>query len=304
MAAVVPEQIADENNREVYAGKRRGPAGTDDAHGGSAPFAVNENPVKERVDDVCGDQREGDRQDQVHGLDAAADSEIEEQGKESEGQRFHIGNGKGGDGGINMKAAEERAEKPEGHHEQRRHSDGEVDAVDERAVTVFALACSESLGDQGIETDQKSAAEEGNDVEEVGTDADGADGAGALRKMADHDGIDDAHGHPADLGKDEREGEAHSWAQLAAKCSEADLGSVSGADSERKLASCADCRWRQGGPSWPASNGHLLLVRRRAEVPLTMGNGDRKLPIRSELVLGGLRTESGKDQEPIVSLLN
>src|SRR5579885_3356860 len=156
MAAVVPEQIADENNREVYAGKRRGPAGTDDAHGGSAPFAVNENPVKERVDDVCGDQREGDRPDQVHGLDAAADSEIEEQGKES---------------------------------------------------------------------DQKSAAEEGNDVEEVGTDADGADGAGALRKMADHDGIDDAHGHPADLGKDEREGEAHSWAQLAAKCSEADHGS-------------------------------------------------------------------------------
>jgi hypothetical protein len=43
--------------------------------------------------------------------------------------------------------------------------------------------------------------------------------------MADHDGIDDAHGHPADLGKDEREGEAHSWAQLAAKCSEADHGS-------------------------------------------------------------------------------
>src|SRR5579883_1326759 len=225
VAAVVPKQIADKDERQIHAGKRGGPPGTDDAHGRSAPFAVDENPVEEGVDDVGGDQREGHGPDQIHGLNAAADSEIEEQRKESEGQRLHVRHGEGGNGGVNTKTAEERAEKPKGCHEQRGHGDGEIGAINQRAMTIFALAGAEGLGNQGIESNEESAAEEGEHVEQIGADGDGANGAGALRKMADHDGIDDAHGHPADLGKDEREGEAHSWAQLAAKCSEADHGS-------------------------------------------------------------------------------
>jgi hypothetical protein len=33
--------------------------------------------------------------------------------------------------------------------------------------------------------------------------------------VSDHDGVDDAHGHPADLGEDERKGERKHGADLA-----------------------------------------------------------------------------------------
>jgi hypothetical protein len=58
------------------------------------------------------------------------------------------------------------------------------------------------LGDKGIEADQEATSEEGQNIEEVGTDADGPDGARTVRKVADHDGIHDTHAHPADFGKD------------------------------------------------------------------------------------------------------
>ncbi len=70
--AVVPEQIDDKHERHVGAGERRGPAGADDAHVRQAPLTVDQRVIADGIDDVRGDQREGDRPDHVHGLDAAA----------------------------------------------------------------------------------------------------------------------------------------------------------------------------------------------------------------------------------------
>jgi len=51
--------------------------------------------------------------DHVHGLDAAADCEVEHQREQADGQRFHIGNGEARHRGINAKRLQERAEEPD-----------------------------------------------------------------------------------------------------------------------------------------------------------------------------------------------
>ncbi len=61
--------------------------------GGRSPVAVDENPVAEGVDDVGGDERESDDAHHVHGLQAAAHGEIEQQGKEADSERLGVGNG-------------------------------------------------------------------------------------------------------------------------------------------------------------------------------------------------------------------
>src|SRR5258706_5257529 len=85
-------------------------------------------------------------------------------------------------------------------------------------MAIFALACAEGLRDQRVQANQETATEEGYYVEDAGADADGADGVGAVWQVADHDGIDDAHGHPANFGEDEREREAQGRAHFGAKC--------------------------------------------------------------------------------------
>ncbi len=39
---------------------------------------------------------------------------------------------------------------------------------------------------------------------------------GRVGHVSDHDGVDDAHGHPADLGEDERKGEREHGTDLLA----------------------------------------------------------------------------------------
>ena len=76
MLAVVPEQIGDQHARHIDASNCGGPAGADRAHRGRAPFAVDQNPIEDSVDDVCGDQSKGHRSNHVHCLKAAANGEV------------------------------------------------------------------------------------------------------------------------------------------------------------------------------------------------------------------------------------
>src|SRR5207249_5517658 len=60
MPPVVPKKIADEHSRQIHARNRGGPAGAHDTHRGGTPFAVDENPVEEGVDDIGADESESD----------------------------------------------------------------------------------------------------------------------------------------------------------------------------------------------------------------------------------------------------
>jgi len=116
--------------------------------------------------------------------------------------------------------------------------EAEVDAIDEGAMTIFAMAGTEGLRDQGIESNENSFGEKGKDDEETGSDADGADGLGGVGEAPDHHGVDDHHTHPADLGEDEREGEAEGGSKFAAE--DGDEGH--GQSDRLKAASLKSCK--------------------------------------------------------------
>ena len=107
-----------------------------------------------------------------------------------------------------------------------RDSEAEVNAVDERGVAIFAAAGAEGLGDERVQADKEAFTEKGEDDEDAGGDADGADGFGAVRKAADHHGVYDDHAHPTDFGEDEREGQVKSGAKFAAEDGEEGHGWV------------------------------------------------------------------------------
>jgi hypothetical protein len=84
-------------------------------------------------------------------------------------------------------------------------------------VAIFALASTEGLGHEGVQANEETFTEKGEDDEEAGADADGADGFGAVGKTADHHGVNDGHAHPADFGEDERESEAEGGTEFVAE---------------------------------------------------------------------------------------
>ena len=167
----------------------------------------------------------------VHGLQAPANSEVQQEREKTEGQRLHVRDGEGRDLRVDVQTAKKGVEKPHGRHQERRHDNAEINAVDEGAVTVFALASAEGLRDKGIEANEKAAAEEGQDIEKVGTDADRTDGAGAVRKVADHDRVHNTHAHPADFGENQRQSEPDRGSKFVAKCLEADHVRARGEES-------------------------------------------------------------------------
>jgi len=217
VAMVIPEEIADENESKVGAGNGRGPAGAGDAEGGEAELAKDEDVVAEEVDEVGGDQGEGDGANYVHALEGAADGEVEQQREEADGEGAHVGEGKDRDLGVNAHAPEVEREVPDGDGEDGRERKAEVDAVDKGAMAVLAMAGAEGLGDEGIESDEKTFTEEGEDDEDAGADADGTNGLGAIGEAADHHGVHDDHAHPAEFGENEREGKAKRGREFAAE---------------------------------------------------------------------------------------
>ena len=78
MAAVVPEEVAEEKSREISAGDCGGDTGAGNAQGRQTELAVDEDPIAGEVDDVGGDEGESDGADHVHPLEGAANGEIEE----------------------------------------------------------------------------------------------------------------------------------------------------------------------------------------------------------------------------------
>ena len=89
-------------------------------------------------------------------------------------------------------------------------------------MAIFALPGAEGLRNERVQANQYAAAKERDNIENAGADADGADGVGAVRLMTDHDGVDDAHGHPPDLGENKGQRQAQGGAHFGAKSLQAE----------------------------------------------------------------------------------
>src|SRR6202789_2142974 len=65
-----------------------------------------------------------------------------------------------------------------------------------------------------MEPAHQAVAEDRGGGEQNAAEADGADGFGAMSLATDHHGIDDGHGHPAEFGEDERDGQTQHGARF------------------------------------------------------------------------------------------
>ena len=93
--------------------------------------------------------------------------------------------------------------------------DGQVNALGQCPMAIVKVAAAEGLGHQGIEAQQQSYAEQRGGIEDGAADAHGADGSRA--QAPDHDGVHDRHGHPAQLGEHDRDGQQQQGRQFAAE---------------------------------------------------------------------------------------
>jgi len=174
--------------------------------------AVDENPVESQVDEGCGDECEGNGADPADALEIAAESAIDEQGEGAPVEQADVGAGEEGDGGVDAAAGEDPLGGEHEAHEQRGEGEGDVDGLGEGAVAVVEAAGAPGLRDEGVEAEEKADAEEGGRVVDGVAESDGADGVRS--ETADHDEVDDGHGHPAELGEDDGNGEGEESAEF------------------------------------------------------------------------------------------
>src|SRR6267378_6438387 len=166
MLAVVPEQIAHKDRREIDARPGSGPTRADGSHGWRPELAINEEPVAAGVDKVRSHKSKCDGTNHVHPLHASPHGKIKQQRQRAPGHRFGIGDRESDDVRRDARIAKQGIKEPDGRHEERCEGQTEVDAVHERAMAILALPGSKGLRNNSVETDEKSTAEEGKNVNE------------------------------------------------------------------------------------------------------------------------------------------
>ena len=88
--------------------------------------------------------------------------------------------------------------------------------MEEPAIGFVEAPGTVGLGEVGVEAEEYTGDAEGDGVVEDLAEGGGGDGEGGVGHVSDHDGVDDAHGHPAEFGEDEREGEREHGSELLA----------------------------------------------------------------------------------------
>src|SRR5215472_5661323 len=96
--------------------------------------AVDEDPVADEVDEVGGDQREGNGLGVVRGLQIAAQGEVEQQRDDAPVETVECGDGLREDGAVDWHAVEDGGAEGEDDDEQQAEREGENESVEEPAV--------------------------------------------------------------------------------------------------------------------------------------------------------------------------
>ncbi len=222
-AVEVPEGEG-EDQHEVEAGEAGGPGGADDSVGGDVEWvagdvegvAVDEEPVGCGVDDVGGDEGEGDGAAVVGGLEVSAEDEVEQQGEGAVVEAAHGGNCAGEDGGVYGEVQKEDGSDEEDGDEEGGEGEAGEESVEKPAVGGVLIFGTEGLGDEGVESEEDAADADGDGVEDDLREGGGGHGEGRVREVAEHDGVDQGHGDPAELAGDERQRKMQQRREFAA----------------------------------------------------------------------------------------
>ena len=164
---------------------------------GSPGMTVDEEPVAEDVEEVRGDEGDGDGADVVEGLQVAAEGEVEEEDGRSPVEGAEEGYGAEDDLMVDGQADHGDGREGDEAHEDCGEDGGEDEAVEEPAVGFVVAACSVGLGEVGVEAEEDASDAEAEGVVEDLSEGSGGDGEGGVGHVADHHGVDDAHRHPA-----------------------------------------------------------------------------------------------------------
>ena len=175
-------------------------------------MAVDEDPVANGVDQVGADEGEHHRLDEPHALQVTAEGRVDEQRHRAPGERLEERRGLGQNGRMHAELAQRGITGKEQEHDQRAEDQAEVQSLNQPAVALLAPAGSESLRHQGVQAQEQPHAEDRHGEEERIAQADRADGN--RTEPADEDGIDDPHGHPAQLGQDHGAGQPEHGTKL------------------------------------------------------------------------------------------
>ena len=211
-AALMLPGEEDQNSRHVDAGEAGGDGRSLQPHGGETEMAVDERPVPSPVDEIGGDECEGDGAHAANALQITAEGGVDEQRQRAEIENVQVHGGLAGDCGIDAEAGEEQRHRSDAEHGEWRICDDQVDALREPLMTDLEVAASPGLRDDRVQTEQDADAEERRSIVRGAGDADCADSL--WTEPADHDGVDDAHGDPAELRQDDRNGQRKQRAQL------------------------------------------------------------------------------------------
>jgi len=99
-----------------------------------------------------------------------------------------------------------------------------VEGAQERPMAILDSACAIRLRDQSVQAEHESGSKESDRGEKSATDADRADGNRA--DTADHNGIDQAHGDPAEFSGDHRKRQAEHGRKFPAELGKHGLGKL------------------------------------------------------------------------------
>jgi hypothetical protein len=199
----------------VDARDERRPGGARHAEGGQAESAVDERPVGGGIQQVGGDEGEGDRRHDVHPLQVAPHRGVEQQRQRAPQhdaevaleQRLHVGV----EAGVRNGGHHAEADGHDRHRQARAHRQ----AVHEPAVAVAVVAGAVGLRHERVEAQQQAHAEDGDGHVNRGADAGRADGRRAERRH--HDGVHDTHRHPPQFGEHDRQRQAQHRGQFGAE---------------------------------------------------------------------------------------
>ena len=180
-------------------------------------MSVDQRPIADQIHKIGGDEREHDRKHDVDRLQITAERKVGEQRQRAPIERAQERAHRLYQFRADSETVHQRRPKRYGQHEDWSQREGEKQPVHQRESCVIEIFATVGMRDESIESQQQAAAKDRDAVIKALAQPGGPDGYGTVGQPSHHDGVDDAHAHPADLGDDEGKGQAQREDEIRAQ---------------------------------------------------------------------------------------
>ncbi len=183
--------------------------------------AEDQDPVHGGVHQIRRDQCECDGTAMIRSLEIAAQREIQQQRQDAIGKAAQRRTGDREHGVIHRQVQQKRGTGGQQTHQQPRKNHGQHQPVQQPAVRLRHLLRAKSLRDECVQAEQHPAHSEAQRIEEYLGQRCRCHRQRGVGQVAQHDGIDQRHGHPSQLTCDQWQRESEQRRKLAANVGQA-----------------------------------------------------------------------------------